>query len=149
MYFDRKGVKELCNLNHGDKVVVRHPQQKLWNKQGVVKEQVAPRSYVVEMADGATYRRNRSDLRETKISDPVNVNVGDKCNYLDVNHKITSNDNVQAQQLATTVPTTSSQQTPVKSSSQVTSQVVSGSVNNSPWKSTRFRKPPDRLIEHM
>ena len=64
-YFD-KNVRELPHLKKGDCVRLRDVSDKKWDAKVVVKEQVAPRSYVVETPDGVHYRRNRKDLLKTE-----------------------------------------------------------------------------------
>ena len=64
------GIVTLIKKN-GDLRVCLDPRplnfaNKKWDAKVVVKEQVAPRSYVVETPDGVHYRRNRKDLLKTE-----------------------------------------------------------------------------------
>ena len=64
-YFDRN-IHELLHLRKGNCVRLHDVSDKKWDAKVVVKEQVAPRSYVVETPDGVHYRRNRKDMMKTE-----------------------------------------------------------------------------------
>nr|XP_054606603.1 uncharacterized protein K02A2.6-like [Nothobranchius furzeri] len=59
---DRKA-RHLPSLKPGDKVRLRDITTGTWRHQGQVKEEVAPRSYKIQMEGGVSLRRNRVDLQ--------------------------------------------------------------------------------------
>jgi hypothetical protein len=62
--YDRH-VRELPELTKGDTVRLRDRSDSTWSEKGIVQKKVAPRSYIVETADGVCYRRNRRDILKT------------------------------------------------------------------------------------
>lgn len=76
-YYNRTA-KSLVPLKPGDSVRLRLPGNSTWSP-GICKEQVAPRSYIVE-SNGKVYRRNRRHLRKTSDMVPVHrpdIELGD------------------------------------------------------------------------
>ncbi|KAL3999170.1 nuclear receptor co-repressor 2 [Sarotherodon galilaeus] len=73
-YFNQ-GTRVLQQLQVGD--TVRMWQQGVWNPAKVTGLSEHPRSYVVQMPDGQTYRRNRKFLRQSK--DNQNVTQQNEC----------------------------------------------------------------------
>uniref|UniRef100_A0A8C4RPS8 Gypsy retrotransposon integrase-like protein 1 n=1 Tax=Erpetoichthys calabaricus TaxID=27687 RepID=A0A8C4RPS8_ERPCA len=67
IYFDR-GTRILPELEIGEEVRIKDSSTKTWNLQGAVKEQIDPRSYIVETSDGTVLRRNRRDIVVDKTS---------------------------------------------------------------------------------
>ena len=64
-----KASKPLAQLTEGTKVYTQTKgRDSLWES-GTVLKQVAPRSYEVQMDDGASYRRNRQHIRDTPTND--------------------------------------------------------------------------------
>ncbi|XP_021366770.1 uncharacterized protein K02A2.6-like [Mizuhopecten yessoensis] len=60
-YYDKR-VRELPPLDRGNTVRIRDCRDSAWSTKGVVREEVSPRSYLVESETGNTYRRNRKDI---------------------------------------------------------------------------------------
>ena len=54
-----KNTKDLANLSTGETVRIKDGGDKYWQSKGVIKEKVAPRSYIIESEAGVHYRRNR------------------------------------------------------------------------------------------
>ncbi|KAL4008088.1 hypothetical protein ACER0C_001940 [Sarotherodon galilaeus] len=73
-YFNQ-GTKAIQQLQVGD--TVRMWQQGVWNPAKVTGLSEHPRSYVVQMPDGQTYRRNRKFLRQSR--DNQNVTQQNEC----------------------------------------------------------------------
>uniref|UniRef100_A0A8C4RHI8 Gypsy retrotransposon integrase-like protein 1 n=1 Tax=Erpetoichthys calabaricus TaxID=27687 RepID=A0A8C4RHI8_ERPCA len=67
IYFDR-GTRILPELEIGEEVRIKDSSTNTWNLQGAVKEQIDPRSYIVETSDGTVLRRNRRDIVVDKTS---------------------------------------------------------------------------------
>ena len=63
-YHDR-GARELPPLQPGQPVRVENPHTRRWDPATVKETCTQPRSYLIENADGATWRRNRKHLRVT------------------------------------------------------------------------------------
>ena len=55
--------KHLPMLKPGDTVRLRDISTGTWRQQGQVEEEVAPRSYRIQMESGLSLRRNRTDLQ--------------------------------------------------------------------------------------
>ena len=68
-YDRRHGVRSLPNLQPGEPVLVKLDGQKGWRQPAVVKDIVAPRSYLLETAGGGQLRRNRKHLRPDTAHD--------------------------------------------------------------------------------
>ena len=67
-YFDRN-TRTLPPLQADDVVRINHDGE--WLRGRVLRPDVAPRSYVVEVEEGSTLRRNRRDLLKTAEETPV------------------------------------------------------------------------------
>jgi transposase InsO family protein len=61
-FYDRS-VKPLSELQPGQKVLMKDDDEKIWQREGQVVSQCAPRSYMVQTSGGATLRRNRRHLQ--------------------------------------------------------------------------------------
>nr|XP_054602637.1 uncharacterized protein K02A2.6-like [Nothobranchius furzeri] len=71
--------RHLPSLKPGDKVRLRDITTGTWRHQGQVKEEVAPRSYRIQMEGGVSLRRNRVDLQlhpEGKDTEPQDSAAG-------------------------------------------------------------------------
>jgi hypothetical protein len=62
---DKTAGPELPVLYEGQKVRVLNPDDHTWQPATVAKKCDEPRSYMVSTPNGATYRRNRAQIRET------------------------------------------------------------------------------------
>ena len=51
---------------------------KYWQRKGVIKEKVAPRSYIVESEAGVHYRRNRQDILKTNENLNIQLNPNNR-----------------------------------------------------------------------
>jgi hypothetical protein len=89
LYHDRN-VKELPPLRENESVRIRNSLDTKWSEKGIVVEQVAPRSYVVETPNGV-YRRNRKDIMKTVESFDIKP-TNDMDISEDQNIQITGND---------------------------------------------------------
>ena len=67
----RHNARPATDLHIGQRVRMRAGQQSDWSREGVVRERVAPRSYVIETPQGVTYRRNRKHLMPDNTSNTV------------------------------------------------------------------------------
>ena len=67
----RHNARPATDLHIGQRVRMRAGQQSDWSREGVVRERVAPRSYVIETPQGVTYRRNRKHLMPDNTSNAV------------------------------------------------------------------------------
>lgn len=124
-----KNTKDLANLSTGETVRIRDGGDKYWQRKGVIKEKVAPRSYIVESEAGVHYRRNRQDILKT------NENLNNSSQIVVVeeytNNGCTSQNNLESSLLD-------------KSSSiEGLSELIE------PRRSSRISKRPSRLIEEI
>ena len=118
-----KSAKQLPYLKPVDRVRLLDYSTGMWTQQGLVQQEVAPRSYLIQTDRGSALRRNRVDIRlqtnssETVTEPPevINTTTGNK----DCPSSLNTTDSGQ------TVPS-------------------SPAVKNRP---SRMVKPPERLIE--
>ena len=62
IFYHNKKAKPLEPLQTGQVVRVYNMKKQNWGDKVIVKEMVAPRSYIIETAEGVRYRRNRKQL---------------------------------------------------------------------------------------
>lgn len=65
-WYDKRS-KGLPPLKTDDSVYFEQTKGQNW-KLGKIKEKISDRSYIVQSQDGVTYRRNRSHIKQTKVT---------------------------------------------------------------------------------
>ena len=80
-YHDRQGVKDLPPLVPGQTIRFQDYNSGKWAPAKVIEKCPQPRSYLIETPEGSTFRRNRTHLKETPITNSNNSNnVVQSCN---------------------------------------------------------------------
>ena len=124
-----KNTKDLANLSTGETVRIRDGGDKYWQRKGVIKEKVAPRSYIVESEAGVHYRRNRQDILKT------NENMNNSSQII-VEEEYTDNGCTGRNHLESSLLDKASS---IEGLSELTE----------PRRSSRISKRPSRLIEEI
>ncbi len=147
-YNQRHGVRELPTLKPGDHVRMKLDNEDKWGKHAVtVRQDDAPRSYIVQSDDGGMYRRNRKNLLyvpppQVPVTppDPVTQPIPSQSLIKPVTQSPVTQPGPTPQSVPTPSVLTPSVPAPNMSTPMVPAQ---------PRRSLRESRPPSRLIQEM